>query len=168
MDLEYTTARLSVSEIGRDSKKTHCSDLLLRITQLLSPEVVEYLPQSFHNINTCESAQFWLKAMVADSRLLIVRSNEPDAIVGFVFIFVDYEYSAQIGYLLGGQYWGQGLASELLNGFLVLAENRQEWRKIVGGVDAANRVSSKLLRKLGFVQQPDSTGPVVFYEYDLA
>jgi RimJ/RimL family protein N-acetyltransferase len=67
--------------------------------------------------------------------------------------------------ILGEDYWGQGLASELLRGFIAKATEEKRWFKLIGGVDKNNIASSRLLVKLGFVKQPDpDDGQVVFYE----
>jgi [ribosomal protein S5]-alanine N-acetyltransferase len=68
---------------------------------------------------------------------------------------------------LGERYWGQGLATELLTGFIGLCVKTQAWRKLIGGVDVANKLSTHLLSKLGFSRQNPSGNSVVFFEYQI-
>lgn len=108
----------------------------------------------------------WLDRMLSESRLLQIRLKE-SGLIGFLFIHEDENCEAHIGYLLAEEYWGIGLASELLPGFLGVASSHSKWRKIVGGVDHANKASAHVLLKLGFTERSSIVPNVSFYEYDL-
>ncbi len=97
-----------------------------------------------------------------------VHHYDTNSICGFLFIHVEQNTDAHIGYLLGERYWGQGLATELLTGFIELCVKTQRWHKLIGGVDVANKASSHLLSKLGFSRQATSGDSVVFFEYLIA
>ncbi len=165
MALSFTTSRLSVSEISREAARPALSNLLTRVPELLTPEVVENLPAYFHGIKSQVDALVWFERMVSESRLFVVKQRHVDSIIGFVFAYVGDGHDAHIGYLLGEAYWGQGLASELLRGFIEHVAKTEGWIKLIGGVDRRNQVSSTLLLKLGFVEQSGGKGEVVFYEY---
>ena len=58
---------------------------------------------------------------------------------------------ANIGYMLGRRYWGQGYATEAVGAFIAAAfERRQDLREIQAGVFDDNPGSAGVLRKLGF------------------
>lgn len=163
----YTTARLCVSEITSDTGQSAVSELLAHVPELLTPAVTENLPPYFHDIQSPSDAREWFERMVSESRLFIVKQNDSDSIIGLLFATTDNEREIHIGYLLGQDYWGQGLASELLKGFISHASEKESWLKLVGGVDRNNQASSKLLLKLGFVERASNENGVVFYEYRL-
>ena len=165
MNLDYKTPRLNIAELSRGSTPSAAPALLHRIVDILSPVVVESLPPYFHGINSPTEAQVWLDKMLSESRLFAVYHN--DEIIGFLFVASEDGQNAHIGYLLGENYWGQGFAGEFLQGFIEQASKARLWHKLIGGVDIHNRASAILLLKRGFVKQPGSAGPVVFYEYQL-
>ncbi|MCP4297996.1 MAG: GNAT family N-acetyltransferase, partial [Proteobacteria bacterium] len=143
------------------------SKLLDRIIVLLTPAVVENLPPYFQNINSLSEAREWYERMLIESHLFILKDKGDNSIIGFLFAYIENDCDAHIGYLLGEKYWRQGLATELLKGFINYAGKIEDWVKLIGGVDKSNVVSSKLLIKLGFVEQPVEDGQVIFYEYKL-
>ena len=128
---------------------------------------MENLPPYFHHIHTVSDAELWFEQIVAQSRLFRVVQKPSAATIGFLFAHAGSDQEAHIGYLLGEGYWGQGLASELLNGFIALAVNERLWNRLIAGVDPANRASAKLLTKLGFFEQPATASQVSVYEYPL-
>ena len=164
MLLSFETPRLSIAEITSNINSVRLSQLLAAIPQILTPEVVENLPPYFHDINTQSDARVWYERMMRESRLWIVTDSQLDLPIGFIFAFVECN-TAHIGYLLNQASWGKGLASELLRAFIDEAANTR-WHRLIGGVDRSNIASTKLLLKLGFVEQlAKKESEVVFYEY---
>jgi RimJ/RimL family protein N-acetyltransferase len=168
MPLEFKTSRLSVLEVFHDIDQSDLSELLVSLPKILSAPVVKDLPPYFQNIHSYSDAQKWFELMVSDSRLCIVKYNDLNSIIGFVFISMENDHDAHIGYLLSEIFWRQGLASELLSGLIETAVKDLKWNKLIGGVDKNNIASSNLLVKLGFVGQPSVDRQVVFYEYLLS
>ena len=105
--------------------------------------------------------------MLEQSRLFTVYRENEHCLIGLVFLSSDSEGQAHIGYLLGEKYWGKGLAKELLTNFIEYVAKPGSWLKLVAGVDADNLASSRLLKKLGFVERDSSEASVVFYELSL-
>lgn len=167
MALAFTTSRLKVTELSDNIEPSELESLLARVPKLLSSKVVEHLPPNFQGIYSKADAQDWFEKMTSQSRLLLVESDELNIAVGFLFVFVESGGEAHIGYLLGENYWGQGLASELLRGFIKQVANSESWSKLVGGVEHANESSSRLLLKLGFIEQPRNEEGIVYYMYSL-
>ncbi|WP_253816954.1 GNAT family N-acetyltransferase [Vibrio coralliilyticus] len=158
----YRTNRLTIRQFKDGDRNAH---FLSEIQATLTEKVVENLPPYFHQVRSNESAETWLSKMNDESVLYVVRAND-GALAGFVFVYQD-SGSAHIGYLLAEEYWGQGLASELLTGFIDSIANKSGWRELVAGVDESNIASLKLLEKLGFVKQSMNEQRVVFYQYGL-
>lgn len=163
MALSFTTSRLTVSEITSDYLLT---DLSQQVQQILIPDVVENLPPYFHGIDSDQSAHSWLERMLSDSRLLLVKLRQ-GTLIGFLFAYVEKDSEAHIGYLLAKEYWGKGLASELVQGLIEEVAQTERWHKLIGGVDKSNLASAKLLNKIGFVAQPDGGNQVLFFEYTI-
>lgn len=164
MAISFESQRLTVVEITEGFDLSKHSYFLERIPQILTPAVVENLPPYFHEIGSGEQARIWLGRMLSESRLLQVEADGQE-LIGFLFVYVENDEYAHIGYLLAQEYWGRGLASELLQGFINSVEKSEPWLKLIGGVDQANIASAKLLQKLGFIEQPSNDSCVVFYEY---
>ncbi|MBW3698458.1 N-acetyltransferase [Vibrio sp. T187] len=165
MALSFNTTRLDIFEISSDTEQQQLSNLFACVPGLLTPTVVENLPPYFHGIETQIDVQIWVERMLSESRLYAVKDTEQSAIIGFIFVFVEDDGQAHIGYLLGEEFWGKGFASELLQGFIEHIRKSEPWTKLVGGVDRKNIASSKLLLKLGFKKQPNHEREVIFYEY---
>ena len=167
MPLSFSTPRLAVVEITPATDPDYLVLLLRRIPDLLTPAVVENLPPYFHGVNTHGDARVWYERIRAESRLFVVKidSGSDDVVIGFLFVFSEQGTDAQIGYLLGESYWGKGLASELLTGFIAEAATSENWQSLTGGVAQDNVASANLLKKLGFAKQPNADDNVVFYTY---
>ncbi len=167
MALSFETSRLSASEILGDIDAPELMGMLAQVPAILSSVVVENLPPYFHRIKSEADAKVWFERTLSESRLLVVKLIGEGTIIGFVFVSVTNSRDAQIGYLLGEQYWGKGLATELLRGFIRQVGQTESWLKLIGGVDRSNHSSAKLLQKLGFIEQSGSDSEVIFYEYTL-
>ncbi|WP_144394368.1 GNAT family N-acetyltransferase [Pleionea sediminis] len=166
MALLFETPRLKIIEINGSLSNSEREYLLKQIPLILSSSVVESLPPYFHSINSQEAAEVWLDRMLSKSRLFLVKLANGE-LVGFLFAYVENGRDAHIGYLLSEKYWGRGLASELLRGFIDEVTEEEAWVKLIAGVESSNMASVSLLKKLGFVEQVASEEGVVFYEYSL-
>ncbi|MCE2596430.1 GNAT family N-acetyltransferase [Motilimonas cestriensis] len=166
MTISFVTPRLTVVEVEADISLSERSQLLACVPTILTPAVVAALPADFHDVNTPAAAEVWLDSMLSQSRLLLVKSASND-VIGFLFVYVTQGNFAHIGYLLAQAYWGKGLATELLYGFMADVGNTQPWQKLVAGVDQTNIASAKLLKKLGFVEQMPDESSVAMFEYIL-
>lgn len=170
MNLIYETQRLRVFEISNSLPLKEENNLLECIIELFTPSVVLNLPSYFHKIKSLADAKTWFDRMNSESSLFVIKHNESNKIMGFIFAFVENERDAHIGYLLGESYWKQGYASEVLKGFLLNAKKQKKWNKLIAGVDSNNEVSSKLLLKTGFITlltDDNYDKQTKFYEYKL-
>ncbi|MDO6542779.1 GNAT family N-acetyltransferase [Photobacterium sanguinicancri] len=181
----FTTARLNVEEYCPVASCVY-DDLLDQVVAILSPNVVKSLPPYFSHVTSPQLAQHWLDKVSAESRLFIISHTEQARIIGFLFLYQESlvepliqphrvsEKSdakqislAHIGYLLNEVDWGQGYATEFLQGFIAWSKNHPEIAGLIGGVEKDNVASANLLERLDFIAQPseDITSPVTFYQY---
>jgi len=165
MNLSFTTKRLNVIEIDASSSMVEHHQLTITLPAILTPAVVANLPGYFQGIDSIAAAEKWLANMLNECCLLMLQSQHQE-IVGLLFIYIE-NHDAHIGYLLAEQYWGQGLAFELLQGFINLAGTQSQLHKLIAGVDESNTPSIKLLKKLAFEKQASKENGMLFYELNL-
>ncbi|GLP96676.1 GNAT family N-acetyltransferase [Paraferrimonas sedimenticola] len=163
MTLSFETPRLVVLELEESLKPVEHTALIERIPEILIFDVVKDLPPYFQQINTPQQATLWLSAMLEESHLLTVSTRQGQ-LIGFLFVAKSTQPEAHIGYLLAKDYWGQGLASELLQGFIHTVSQQGHWQKLIGGVAKSNTASIGLLEKLGFVARPSKQEDSLFFE----
>lgn len=138
------------------------------LADLLTPGVLEHLPPPLQlepgtRIGSdigCVTT--WIDARAAESDVLLVDRRGDGALVGLMFV-ADGSGGADrpnchIGYLLAETVWGQGLASELLIGFVASMATREPVR-LIGGVDRANPASARVMEKAGFAIVPELSSP---------
>jgi RimJ/RimL family protein N-acetyltransferase len=162
----FETSRLSVDEASTNISESDRTLLYADMLKILTPSVVEHLPDYFHGITSIEKAAIWFKRMLCESRLLTVKLSGSDQIIGLMFVYNDNR-DAHIGYLLGERFWGVGYAKEVLLGFIEWSKEEGAYNRLIGGVDKTNISSSHLLKGLGFIPQPSSDGSTTFYTYEI-
>jgi len=74
-----------------------------------------------------------------------------DALVGGVGLSLQENGIYNLGYWVGKQYWGQGIATEVCCSILAFAFNDLKQTKIQAGYFEGNDASANVLKKLGFV-----------------
>jgi ribosomal-protein-alanine N-acetyltransferase len=126
---------------------------LLRVNG--NDEVTRYLP--YVTWIALADAQAWLERMQqaqASGTTLqwVVVDKASGTVVGTCLLFQYDELSsrAELGYVLGHDWWGQGLMHEALQALLQCAFTTLGLRRIEAEVDPRNLASGKLLQKLGF------------------
>jgi [ribosomal protein S5]-alanine N-acetyltransferase len=60
---------------------------------------------------------------------------------------------AEIGYVLGREWWGQGLAVEALRAFVAASIEHYQLRRLEADIDPLNLASARLLERLGFERE---------------
>ncbi|RJF36678.1 GNAT family N-acetyltransferase [Pseudoalteromonas gelatinilytica] len=162
MNLSFTTKRLNVIEIDASSSMVEHHQLTIALPTILTPAVVANLPGYFQGIDSVSAAEKWLANMLNECRLLMLQSKQQE-VVGLLFIYSE-KHDAHIGYLLAEEYWGQGLAFELLQGFINLARASSQLHKLIAGVDESNTPSINLLKKLAFEEQATKENGMLFFQ----
>jgi RimJ/RimL family protein N-acetyltransferase len=88
--------------------------------------------------------QHW-QSLLVNPRVLVRTILAGDALAGNVLSF-DFQGRREIGYWLGREFWGKGIASAALTMFLEL----EPTRPLFGAVATHNAASFRVLQKCGF------------------
>jgi RimJ/RimL family protein N-acetyltransferase len=130
------------------------SDLPVFFEQQCDPVAVEMA--AFPARERTAFMQHWLKILANDplNKMTVLFGDE---IAGHI---VGYEQAGQqqVGYWLGQEYWGQGIATQALSLFLAQVETRP----LYAYVAQHNHGSRRVLEKCGFTilgQEHSLTGP---------
>jgi len=95
----------------------------------------------------------------ADEFIEKCKSNKADHLfaiekdgvhTGGIGIHIKGEHKAEIGYWIGEEYWGKGIATEALKKIIAIALNDLKLKRIYAGTFEDNIASEKLLLKCGF------------------
>lgn len=136
------------------------------LQSILTPEVLCHLPPSLQLGNTLSAVSTWVEARAAESDVYLIMIRAPAGDTGRlvgVLILVDLskdddEAQFHLGYLLAEQHWGQGFASEMVQG-LVEVMRQLGPLSVLGGVSVDNPASAKILTRAGFVKDADLSTP---------
>jgi RimJ/RimL family protein N-acetyltransferase len=93
----------------------------------------------------------------SDPKILIRTIEHEGKVAGYIFTFI-HRGDRVVGYWLGRDYWGRGLASEALGAFLQIVKERP----LRATVAPANRASVRVLEKNGFRLLREEPGSLVF------
>ena len=162
--LRFQTPRLVVSPlISRAENRAALEAELADIAAMLTPAVVEHLPEPLHLTDGPDRVGDWVVARQSDSALLAVREAGAGRIMGLLIVADTSELDAtptlRLGYLFSELVWGRGYATELVSG-LIRELGKREWSgQIVAGVSSTNPGSSRVLLKSGFMELPDAPDP---------
>jgi RimJ/RimL family protein N-acetyltransferase len=95
----------------------------------------------------------WQKVMANDT--IILRTIlYGDQIAGYLCSFIKVEDEREVGYQLGREFWGKGIATQALQLFLPLIP----YRPLYGVTPTINIGSQKVLTRCGFVLQSEIDG----------
>ena len=140
------------------------------LRSVLTPRVLAPLPPALHMGQT--PIADWLAMRMAESEVHTIALRETNATVGLLILARAPGESEQpptlhIGYLLGEDVWGLGLATELLWG-LITELGTQAPLRLMGGVGTNNPASARVLEKVGFRRDTAlSTDDTVIFTLDL-
>lgn len=126
----------------------------LRLVELANNlNVSRYLVYTFPFPYTRDDADWWIKTG-AHLQGAQTRVIEHDGVfVGSVAITPQIgwrSHTAEIGYWLGEEFWGRGLASEALRQMTELSFSQYEVQKLFASVLGPNQASMKVLEKNGY------------------
>lgn len=125
------------------------------LPRLLTEAVTASLPSDWQGPFGEERLAGWVAARDAESSVFLVRANGGAA--GLLITSHDRDPSVRIGYLLAESHWRQGLATELITGYLRRCEQDGDVREVLAGVAVDNGPSISALKRVGF----ESGGPAV-------
>jgi RimJ/RimL family protein N-acetyltransferase len=128
-------------------------------TVILRPIIPSDLPIIFEQMSDPESSAMaavpsrdkeafdahWKKIMSNEDT--IIRTIETDGEVAGHLVSFLLEGERQVGYWLGKEFWGRGIATEALRQFLGVVKTRP----LIGRVAKHNHGSKRVLEKCGFI-----------------
>lgn len=151
----FETTRLRVDPWDSTLKDpSRLNALNLRLGEILTRPVLAHLPSSMQVDGKPDGIATWIFARPAESDVSLICHKGDDAVIGLC-LFARFPQLTQddvhLGYLLAEDTWGQGYASELLQG-MVVARQSGEAVTLIGGVGRDNPASARVLVKAGFVR----------------
>ncbi len=159
---EFSTTRLMVRHWADDLEDPSDRSWIERGTKaLLSPDVLSSLPPSMQLSGGRSAVSDWIdhRAEESDVYRITIRAPEPDSgrLIGLMILVDlsgDDEFAQMhLGYLLAEQDWGQGYASEMMQGLVAVLGELAPLR-VVAGVAHDNPASARVLAKAGFRLDP--------------
>jgi len=118
-----------------------------------NPKVSHFLRDAFPTPYTREDGIAWLRACYAEKIPYNFAIVLDEQLIGGIGIhpFIDvYRKNAEVGYWLGEEYWGQGLASEAVQAVVDWGFEFFSLNKVVAGIFEGNEASMRVLEKAGF------------------
>lgn len=120
--------------------------------------VTRYLP--YESWKSFADAEAWLgrhdkRHRERESYQCAIRLRDSGRTIGncLVFRFDTTAACAEVGYLLGREYWGQGYMQEALRLWIAFAFNRLGLRRLEAEIDARNDASARVLERCGFERE---------------
>ena len=153
----FETARLLVKEWhSLSSGDWEQQELEQVVAALLTEPVTRSLPASWQGSYSAGRAREWIKERDSEGETLIVIERLTQRPLGLV-ILVETQAEednggkdVRLGYLISEDVWGQGIASELVKGFVGWCRKQASILSITGGVTSDNPASRRVLQKNGF------------------
>ena len=162
-DFRFSTARLTVAPVPEGAPE---ADFIAETTAVLSSRVTAFLPPALQFGDDPDASRHWLISARREGVLLSVRTHD-DKLVGFCLLGVS-ESTAHLGYLFAEAAWGQGFATELVQGLVRHLRATGSIAALKAGVPSGNTASARVLVKAGFEQAPDpAPDGSAFYQIDL-
>lgn len=128
------------------------SNLAPLALRLLKPKVLKYLPDHWSPVTDLTSAEHWLEAQQADCLRILADHNT----AGLLIIHKTPE-QWNLGFLLLPEYWGQGIATDMVQQVQRQATQTTPPPTLAGGADHNNVASLRVLEKCGFVFHEEDT-----------
>lgn len=125
-----------------------------------------YGVKPYSSIENAQKHLEWLEKLHREEIGLrwVITLKEENQYIGDVG-FYDYEKRhnrAEIGYILGKQYWGKGIMTEAINAALEYGFNEMKLNRIQALIDPRNKASKRVAEKHGFQYE----GTFRDYEYE--
>ena len=122
------------------------------------PEVTRFLP--YATWETPAAGNAWFKRMTdlqatGTALQFVVVDKAADKAIGTCLLFRHDEPSAraELGFVLGRQYWGGGYMTEALTALIDCSFENMGMRRLEAEANPRNSASGKLLTRLGFVRE---------------
>ncbi len=129
------------------------SDLTALVRHADNPRVAENLRDRFPHPYTVADARDWLSVAMQqepEANFAIAVDGELVGTIGLQVGNDVYRQSAEIGYWLGEDYWGRGIATEAVRAMTEWGFDNLGLLRIYALVFAANPASARVLEKAGY------------------
>jgi len=130
------------------------SDTDLLLSYLNNNQVTQYITSAIPNPYTLIDALWWVDA---GSKTQFIKAIEYHGIfVGCISATVgnfEYDRSAELGYWIGQEYWGQGIATAAVKMFSEFLFNETELVRLFVSVVNDNQASIRVLEKNDFIHE---------------
>lgn len=114
--------------------------------------VVKYLTDTFPHPYTKQDAKWWISTGYKTGiNRVIELDGDFVGSIGISFKNNEHRYSAVVGYWLGEQYWGKGIAHKALNILTEEIFSNTEIIRLYAEVYSPNLASMRVLEKSGYV-----------------
>jgi ribosomal-protein-alanine N-acetyltransferase len=117
-------------------------------------KVAASMRDRFPHPYTAESANQWLQFAVAEQPVANFAIANPSGVIGGIGAMLQtdiHRRSAEIGYWLGEEFWGRGIATAAVRAFVPFAMREFDLLRIYANVFVSNPASMRVLEKAGFV-----------------
>lgn len=129
-------------------------DTSLLINYLNNPEVVRFLSSKIPTPDTIDDARWWIETgSKAGHTFAIELSGHFVGCIGAVAGEFEYSKSAEVGYWLAQEYWGQAIVSQAIALLIEKIQQNNEIVRLHAVVFEVNARSAKVLEKVGFAQE---------------
>ncbi|MFS2187702.1 GNAT family N-acetyltransferase [Mucilaginibacter sp. Mucisp84] len=121
-----------------------------------NPKVSAFLRDRFPYPYTMEDALFWVNLAQNQQPLTnfaIVVNGEACGGIGVELFTDESRITAEIGYWLGEEHWGKGLATEAVKLVTTYAFEHFSLLRLEAGVYNRNTASIRVLEKAGYIQE---------------
>ncbi len=172
LNYKYTTNRLIVKEWNSfEPKELDKPNLVDIVEEMLIPDVTKRFPVMWRGDYDKKRAKFWIQERDSESKTLLAVEKETKKPLGYINFFKEGSCShgtyLRLGYLVSHAMWNNGLATELVEGFIHWCKENNI-SSILAGVDPDNKASIRVLEKNNFLTQTtDTNGVRLLFEYDL-
>lgn len=103
---------------------------------------------------TLSDAEFFIINIASNPKNLVLAFEIDGNACGAVGIHPDADANqAELGYWLGEQYWGKGIATEAVNAIVDYGFQTLSLKRIHASVFEQNKASMRVLEKCGFVKE---------------
>ena len=125
-----------------------------RLVNLANNKAVsQYMTYTFPYPYTSQDADWWIETGSKANNLVAKVIEYKSEFVGGIGITAQIgwrNHVAEIGYWLGEEYWGQGIATESLKEMTIYATENLQYKKLFADVLEPNKASMKVLEKCGY------------------
>jgi len=137
-------------------RKWHAGDEPYLASQANNEKVCNHLMDYFPSPYTFDDAKMWIeKNSIAEkpTNFAIVYDNDPIGNIGIIPGIDVYSKNAALGYWIGHEFWGLGIATNSVKWMVAFAFANFDIIRLYAIVFSNNPASMKVLEKNGFVQE---------------